>query len=115
MEQKWPQQLWLVRHGQSAGNVARDAAEASKQFLIDIADRDVDVPLSELGQRQAAAMSEWFHALGSAGQPTVVLHSPYVRARATAKAVLDRLDRDGLTAIAADERLRKRNSASSTG
>jgi hypothetical protein len=30
MEQKWPQQLWLVRHGQSAGNVARDAAEAGK-------------------------------------------------------------------------------------
>ncbi len=108
MEQKWPQQLWLVRHGQSAGNVARDAAEASKQFLIDIADRDVDVPLSELGQRQAQAMGDWFHALGPDGQPTVVLHSPYVRARATAQAVLDRLDREQLTAVAADERLREK-------
>jgi hypothetical protein len=29
MEQKWPQEIWLVRHGQSAGNVARDAAEAA--------------------------------------------------------------------------------------
>jgi broad specificity phosphatase PhoE len=27
LEQKWPQTLWIVRHGQSAGNVARDAAE----------------------------------------------------------------------------------------
>ncbi|MYM90859.1 histidine phosphatase family protein, partial [Rugamonas sp. FT82W] len=50
-EQKWPQQLWLARHGQSAGNVARDAAEAGSQLLIDIAGRDVDVPLSPLGQR----------------------------------------------------------------
>ena len=108
MEQKWPQQLWLVRHGQSAGNVARDAAEASKQFLIDIADRDIDVPLSELGQRQAHAMSDWFHALGPERQPTVVLHSPYVRARATAQAVLDRLERDNLAAVAADERLREK-------
>ncbi|HWW69770.1 MAG TPA: histidine phosphatase family protein, partial [Duganella sp.] len=49
-EQKWPDQIWLVRHGQSAGNVARDAAEAASHFLIDIAERDVDVALSELGQ-----------------------------------------------------------------
>ena len=28
MEKKWPQTLWIVRHGQSAGTVARDAAEA---------------------------------------------------------------------------------------
>ena len=25
MRQRWPSRLWLVRHGQSAGNVARDA------------------------------------------------------------------------------------------
>ena len=27
MRQNWPAKLWLVRHGQSQGNVARDAAE----------------------------------------------------------------------------------------
>ncbi|SHN11609.1 Broad specificity phosphatase PhoE [Duganella sacchari] len=108
MEQKWPQQLWLVRHGQSAGNVAREVAEASQQFLIDIADRDVDVPLSDLGKRQAAAMSDWFHGLGPDDQPSVILFSPYVRARTTAQAVLDRLDRSQLTAVAADERLREK-------
>ena len=26
VDSKWPQTLWIVRHGQSAGNVARDAA-----------------------------------------------------------------------------------------
>ncbi|HEX7983190.1 MAG TPA: histidine phosphatase family protein [Duganella sp.] len=107
-EQKWPDHIWLVRHGQSAGNVARDAAEAASHFLIDIAERDVDVPLSELGQRQARALGDWFRALGPDGRPTVVLFSPYVRARATAGAVLDRLGRDGLCAVVADERLREK-------
>ena len=55
-EQKWPQSIWIVRHGQSAGNVARDAAEAAGLPLIDIAARDVDVPLSELGEQQACAL-----------------------------------------------------------
>ena len=45
--QKWPQTLWVVRHGQSAGNVARDAAEAAGLADITIAERDVDVPLVE--------------------------------------------------------------------
>ncbi|MCU6497168.1 histidine phosphatase family protein [Rugamonas sp. A1-17] len=107
-EQKWPQQLWLARHGQSAGNVARDAAEAASQLLIDIAGRDVDVPLSPLGQRQARAMSDWFGALPPESRPSVVLFSPYARARATAQAVLDALDRRELLAVVADERLREK-------
>ena len=107
MEQKWPQQIWLVRHGQSAGNVAREAAEAASQFLIDIAHRDVDVPLSELGERQARALAVWFGALPAAQQPEVVLHSPYIRACETARAVIDQLGRDRLT-IVADERLREK-------
>ena len=31
---KWAQTLWLVRHGQTAGNVARDLAEAGGHDLI---------------------------------------------------------------------------------
>ncbi len=107
-EQKWPQQLWLARHGQSAGNVARDAAEAGSRLLIDIAGRDVDVALSPLGQRQAVAMSGWFGAMPAEARPSVVLFSPYARARATAQAVLAVLDRDSLSAAVADERLREK-------
>ena len=33
------QQLWIVRHGQSAGKSARDSAEAARLPLIDIATR----------------------------------------------------------------------------
>ena len=54
MQEQWPRTLWIVRHGQSAGNVARDAAEAAGLPVIDIAERDIDTPLSELGRRQAA-------------------------------------------------------------
>jgi broad specificity phosphatase PhoE len=108
MEQKWPQQLWLVRHGQSAGNVARDEAEAGKKLLINLAERDVDVPLSELGERQSHAMSGWFQALPPEARPNVVLFSPYLRARATAQVVLDHLGRDQLLAAATDERLREK-------
>ena len=49
MRQNWPERLWLVRHGQSQGNVARDRANAAGHSVIKLDVRDVDVPLSELG------------------------------------------------------------------
>ena len=63
MQQHWPSRLWLVRHGQSQGNVARDEAHQAGELVIDLDWRDVDVPLSELGQRQAEAAGRWFAAL----------------------------------------------------
>jgi broad specificity phosphatase PhoE len=108
MDQKWPQEIWLVRHGQSAGNVARDAAEAAAGLRVEIAERDVDVPLSELGRRQSQALAGWFAALPRGQQPNVVLHSPYVRAAQTAGIVMERLARDELVAVHADERLREK-------
>jgi broad specificity phosphatase PhoE len=106
-EQKWPQEIWVVRHGQSAGNVARDLAEAANGHRIDIAERDVDVPLSELGMRQSEALGAWFAALPEHQRPTVVLHSPYVRAAETANLLMARLDRENLV-VRVDERLREK-------
>ena len=108
MDQKWPQEIWLVRHGQSAGNVARDTAEAAAGLRIEIVERDVDVPLSELGRRQSQALASWFAALPREQQPSVVLHSPYVRAAQTAHIVMEGLARDELIAVHADERLREK-------
>ncbi|HEU4371900.1 MAG TPA: histidine phosphatase family protein [Telluria sp.] len=108
MEQKWPQEIWLVRHGQSAGNVARDAAEAAKGLVIDIAERDVDVPLSDLGVQQSQALAGWFAAMPEAQQPNVVLHSPYLRAAETARIVKTGIDPDSLIAATVDERLREK-------
>jgi broad specificity phosphatase PhoE len=109
MRQRWPKKLWVVRHGQSAGNVARDAADAAGLAAIDIDMRDVDVPLSELGHLQADALGRWFAAMPEGGRPEVVLVSPYVRARQTAKAICLA---GGVTEAArqpiVDERLRER-------
>jgi broad specificity phosphatase PhoE len=98
-----------VRHGESAGNVARDAAEAAGLHLIDIATRDVDVPLSPLGERQAAALGRWFGSMPEAERPTVVLTSPYVRARETTDIALREagLDPEDLSYVI-DERLREK-------
>jgi broad specificity phosphatase PhoE len=109
VRQRWPEKLWIVRHGQSAGNVARDAAHEAGLDVIDIALRDVDVPLSELGHKQAAALGRWFAALPAAERPEIVLSSPYVRARQTARAICEQ---GGVTESArqpiVDERLRER-------
>ncbi len=87
MQQRWPERLWIVRHGESAGNVARDAAHASGLGRIDIAGRDVDVPLSRLGEEQSEALGRWFAAMPPDRRPDVVLTSPYRRARHTAEIV----------------------------
>src|SRR3954452_25196172 len=84
MNQRWPERLWIVRHGESAGNVARNAAHAAGLGRIDIAGRDVDVPLSKRGEEQACALGQWFGRMSPLERPEVVLTSPYLRARTTA-------------------------------
>jgi 2,3-bisphosphoglycerate-dependent phosphoglycerate mutase len=83
MQQRWPSRLWIVRHGESAGNVAAEAASGARLAHIDIAERDVDVPLSTRGERQADAVGRWFASLPADGRPEIVLTSPYLRARQT--------------------------------
>jgi broad specificity phosphatase PhoE len=108
-DQKWPQTLWIVRHGQSAGNLAREQAEAAGLHLIDIATRDMDVPLSPLGERQAEAVGHWFGQLAPGQQPNVVLCSTYVRAQQTARRLLAAagIGEDDI-AFVCDERLREK-------
>jgi broad specificity phosphatase PhoE len=108
-EQKWPDTIWIVRHGESAGNVARDLAEAAGKPMIEIATRDADVPLSTLGEHQATALGRWFGQMSPDEQPQVVLTSPYLRARRTAELTLESagIDREDLSFIV-DERLREK-------
>ena len=108
-DKTWPQWMWIVRHGQSAGNVARDAAEAAGHVLIDIAQRDMDVPLSALGEQQARALGRWFGRLPRHARPTVVLTSPYLRALSTATLALEAAGIDlSEVEFLADERLREK-------
>jgi 2,3-bisphosphoglycerate-dependent phosphoglycerate mutase len=106
---RWPSRLLLVRHGESAGNVARDAAHAAGLSRIDIADRDADVALSRRGEEQATALGQWLSRRPEEERPQILLSSPYRRALQTS--VLIR-DAGGLAPDApktvVDERLRER-------
>jgi broad specificity phosphatase PhoE len=104
----WPSRLWIVRHGQSAGNVARDAAHDAALDRIALEGRDVDVPLSRLGEEQARALGTWFARSEADALPDVVLSSPYRRAIQTAQL----FRAEGGTApdepVCMDERLREK-------
>ena len=109
MQQQWPRTFWIVRHGQSAGNVARDAAEAAGLAVIDIEHRDIDTPLSPLGREQSVALGHWFGAMTAQQRPDVVLCSPYVRARETTTLLLESAGiAPGSVRIRMDERLREK-------
>jgi broad specificity phosphatase PhoE len=102
-----PARLWIVRHGESAGNLARGTAEAQGLHVIDVSARDADVPLSELGERQARALGSWFATWPRDQQPTVLVSSPYLRAYRTMDLLIEAA---GLTPFARviDERLREK-------
>lgn len=107
--QIWPDLVYIVRHGESAGNVARDAAIEAGDTRIDLDVRDVDVPLSPLGERQAIAVGKWFGDLPPDRRPNIVLTSPYVRARHTAGLIVKTagMHPDSYSFIV-DERLREK-------
>ena len=102
-----PAALWLIRHGQSEGNVIRDEAEQrhAQEYVLD--SRDADVPLSDLGRQQAEAFGRWLGEQPREQHPDVVLVSPYLRAAQTADIVLETAGLQGLPR-GVDERLRDR-------
>jgi broad specificity phosphatase PhoE len=108
MTSKWPATLWIVRHGQSAGNVARDAADAANHNRIVLTGRDVDIPLSPLGERQADALGAWFAESHSDEQPQIILSSPYARAIQTTERFLATGGSCHVQDIVVDERLREK-------
>ena len=107
--QRWPKRIWLVRHGESAGNVASGIAQSWGELKVDVAERDVDVPLSNAGIEQSRALGRWFAQLATDERPDVVLTSPYLRARQTADLIREArgLAQDTLAPVR-DERLRER-------
>lgn len=106
MKHNWPDRLWIVRHGESAGNVARDAADLAGHARIDIGHRDVDVPLSDLGIQQSEALARWFSDIPTAEQPDVVIASPYRRAVQTAEQIARHIKPN--SGVITDERLREK-------
>lgn len=99
-------QLWLVRHGESIGNVAASRAEREGLDVIPLDIRDADVPLSPVGARQARALGEWLADRRAAIDEFWV--SPYVRARETLALALAEAPTSDSPRVIVDERLRDR-------
>src|SRR5215467_3293220 len=86
MEQKWPSHLVIVRHGQSERNATTDAAKAAGRPMINKTGlRDVDTPLTALGERQALATGKF---LATRWRFDVAFSSPYKRALQTSESML---------------------------
>ncbi|SEQ27362.1 histidine phosphatase family protein [Microlunatus flavus] len=99
-------ELVLVRHGESMGNVAAARAHEADAEVIEVGQRDADVPLSETGQEQARALGAGLRNLLADDRPTLVWSSNYVRARQTAEISL--AEAGSRLPVAVDERLRDR-------
>jgi 2,3-bisphosphoglycerate-dependent phosphoglycerate mutase len=106
--QRWPQRLWLVRHGESAGNVASRIASSWGEQKVDVAERDVDVSLSVAGVAQSRALGKWFAELAPDERPNVLLTSSYLRAQQTAELIREAGGLADTVPRTADERLRER-------
>jgi broad specificity phosphatase PhoE len=97
-------ELWLVRHGESVGNVAATRSEMEGLEVIPLDVRDADVPLSATGREQARALGRW---LGQHREDVDVFWvSPYLRARETLAIAMG--EGPPAPAITVDERLRDR-------
>jgi broad specificity phosphatase PhoE len=100
-----PTTITLIRHAESIGNVADQAAHDSAADVLDLDVRDPDVPLSDTGHRQAEALRRWLRRHPEHDRPDLVVSSPYRRAWDTARLGLGDLE----VAIHQDERLRERD------
>jgi broad specificity phosphatase PhoE len=100
-----PSVIWLVRHGESIGNVADARAHADGAGRLELDVRDPDVPLSGTGRAQAEALGRHLASLPDDERPTAVLSSPFTRALTTAQLAAAGLD----LPVRADERLRERD------
>lgn len=97
-------EFFLVRHGESVGNVAATSAELEGLHVIPLDIRDADVPLSDTGREQAGALGRWLDAHHA--DIDAYWASPYLRAQETLQIALG--DRSVPRPPSTDERLRDR-------
>ncbi|MFB3920532.1 MAG: histidine phosphatase family protein [Terriglobia bacterium] len=84
-EQKWMNSLVIVRHGESQRNVGKQAAQAAGHLEYGGDVRDMDVPLTACGIRQAETTGKFLSAKFKLDRAFV---SPYLRTVQTAQFML---------------------------
>jgi len=90
MTQKWPSNLVLVRHGETLINMERNRLKKkpTKELIIKTPCRDMDIPLTKQGIKQARAAGK---ILKKYPKFDISLVSPYVRAKQTANIIIKEL------------------------
>lgn len=97
----FPKKIWLVRHGESVANIARQKAELNKLPTIEFTESEQNVSLSVLGKKQCKNLQKYFADISE--KPTIIFTSPYKRTQQTTNLIQ-------LTNLKTffDERLRER-------
>ena len=76
-----PDELVLVRHGESAGNIADSEARDADAERLELSARDADVELSDNGEEQARTLGRWAAGLAEGDLPHLVVSSPWLSFR----------------------------------
>ena len=84
-EQKWMNQLVIVRHGESQRNIGKQAAQAAGRLEYGEGVRDMDVALTACGTRQAETTGKYLSGKFKLDRAFV---SPYLRTVQTAQLML---------------------------
>ena len=105
---RWPEVLWIIRHGESAAMLASHAATTAGHHRVALNARDMDTGLSVAGAAQAHALGGWFAAQDEGARPDIILTSPYQRATDTVAAFRSAGGCAVNVRILTDERLRER-------
>jgi broad specificity phosphatase PhoE len=107
LEQKWPDNLIIVRHGQSKRNVANELAKKNGQHH-DFSEgvRDQDTPLTPIGEMQSLSVGVELRRRFGPDDPTdIIFVSPYLRTRQTMEKIIEGLGYR--PHIIVDERIRE--------
>lgn len=111
-EQKWPNKIILIRHGETVRNVRKEHAKQSEPDLHVYADdgRDQDTVLTEKGIAQARDVGAYLAEMESTLDTVFV--SPYRRTRQTAEHILSSFgarapQRSDAPKIVVEERVRE--------
>jgi len=118
MGNKWPNELLMIRHGQSEANVRKEAAKkAGQEPAWTGILRDMDSPLTPLGMQQAYVLgcelrdrypvtqTYKHHPVCKGGMLEYIITSPYVRTRQTTDWLIRGLGYEPRVVV--DERLRE--------
>ena len=107
LEQKWPDNLIIVRHGQSTRNADREVAKAQGKYA-DFTEgvRDQDTSLTSIGEFQSLSVGRELRRRFDAGHPIDLIYvSPYLRTRQTMDKIVEGLGYQPKVIV--DERVRE--------